>query len=174
MRAKFINEIKRNIEGSELGPISIGNAALFKSYYKLNKRWPTFFNKDAKKLSEVFSSVKASTKLNIVKNRIDYYKDAFEEYSNSSLDDFICVNTEYKTTTTDSTIFDSSDELYSMFNLDDIDDNTELFNDEIDNEDGVYFSSLLKYNDKLEIGYIYIYVCEAYDKIFRYHFVKYK
>ena len=40
MRAKFINEIKRGIEGSGLSPIKMGKAAILKGYTYINQHWP--------------------------------------------------------------------------------------------------------------------------------------
>jgi len=40
MRAKFINEIKRGIEGSGLSPMKMGKAAILKGYTYINQHWP--------------------------------------------------------------------------------------------------------------------------------------
>jgi hypothetical protein len=40
MRAKFVNEIKRDIEGSGLGPIGVGDATLDIGYKYMLKLWP--------------------------------------------------------------------------------------------------------------------------------------
>lgn len=171
MRAKFINEIKQETEGSGLGSIGVGQSSVLKSYIKLNKRWPEWFNEDAKKLSQVFLEAENLSKSEKTKKKLEYYKEVFEEYSDNALENFICVN--ISAHGDPNTRFTETDELsFDMgFNFDDA---YEMFNDEHDNGRKVIFSSKLEYLRRSNVGMIYLNICETHDNIFHYVFVKYK
>jgi hypothetical protein len=170
MRAKTINEIRQEISGSGLGAIGTGKAGVLKLYTKFNRRWPEWFNPDAEKLSEIFQRLIDKSKLEKTKERLNYYKEVFEEYSDTSLDDFICVNiyehAMHKFTETDELCFDMG------FNFDDA---YEMFDEERDNGVKIIFSSKLDYLRKDGVGMIYINLAEKpYDQITHCIFVKYK
>lgn len=44
MRAKFVNEIKREVEGSGLGPINVGSVRITRFYDKMKQNWPDAIN----------------------------------------------------------------------------------------------------------------------------------
>ena len=52
MRAKLINEIRQDIEGSGLGPIGVGKMSVLKGFSHISKTWPKFL-KDAETLKDI-------------------------------------------------------------------------------------------------------------------------
>jgi hypothetical protein len=58
MRARFINEIKQDIERSGLGSIGIGSAGMTKAYKYAKAAWPNYIANNEKPMDKVFSNKK--------------------------------------------------------------------------------------------------------------------
>ena len=170
MRAKTINEIIIGKKGSGLAPLGIGHSEIVKTYIKLNKIWPEWFNEDRYKLNEVFDNAMNAASSERTKNRLLYYKEVFEEYSDNPMENFICVNI---STTGETSYFQDMEDIEIDLDLN-FDNFYELFNEEFSNSKKVTFSSKFDYLKKQGIGVIYLNICEKHDNVFHYIFVKYK
>jgi hypothetical protein len=169
MKARIIlNEIAKG--GAGWGTLGVGHAEVLKTYIKLNKKWPEWFNEDRYTLKEVFDNAMNAASSEKIKTRLLYYKEVFEEYSDNPMENFICVNIG---TTSGTPYFQYTDEMAFDMGFD-FDNFYEIFNEEFDNGRKVIFSSKFDYMYKQGIGVTYLNVCEKTDNIFHFIFVKNK
>ena len=90
MRAKFINEIKREIEGSGLGPLGVGRAGMFKAYAYFQRFKPDSVSEETieKFLSEVSQLIDEKKLNNLIKPPYNNYL-KIEGLSNEFMGNYI-------------------------------------------------------------------------------------